>query len=71
MTILEPKRSESLKNAQQRYRQRHRIIINDRQKLWYSQNKELFDSYRKTNKPPILNPKLEPKLVLHETITYH
>tara|TARA_R110001632_G_scaffold3632_1_gene16064 strand:- start:796 stop:990 length:195 start_codon:yes stop_codon:yes gene_type:complete len=48
-----PRRSEALKIAQQRYRQNHREKVNERQKLWYSQNKELFDSYRKKNKPLI------------------
>tara|TARA_R110000803_G_scaffold151607_7_gene216693 strand:+ start:355 stop:543 length:189 start_codon:yes stop_codon:yes gene_type:complete len=44
-----PKRSEALKLAQQRYRQTHRELTNERQKLWYSQNKELFNTYRKKN----------------------
>ena len=41
-----PKRSEALKLAQQRYRQNHRLLVNERQKLWYANNKELFDTYR-------------------------
>ena len=48
--ISKPRRSEALKMAQQRYRQNNREKINERQKLWYSENKELFDSYRKKNK---------------------
>lgn len=45
--IPKPKRSEALKLAQQRYRQNHRELVNERQKLWYSNNKELFKSYKR------------------------
>lgn len=44
-----PKRSEALKLAQQRYRQNHRELVNERQKLWYYNNKELFKSYKRNS----------------------
>jgi len=43
-------RSEALRRAQQNYRMRNRPLMNERQRLWYSQNKEKHDSYRKKNK---------------------
>jgi len=48
--IPKPKRSEALKLAQQRYRQNHRDLVNERQKLWYYNNKELFNTYKRKSR---------------------
>lgn len=51
--IKQPTRTEALKIAQQRYRQTHREAINKKQREWYHNNTELFNTYRKKNKPTV------------------
>lgn len=47
------KTSEAQRLASRRYRIKNREKLNEYHRLWYSNNKEKHDSYRKKNKEPV------------------